>query len=104
METIDSAKEDNEVVAAVSLLNMGIKTVPEAILRTKFADTCSILLELMKRFVDTENQNVLRSVSFFLPNNDYFKTNTHLHRVDNKLHGSRFTCPRICSVETVINP
>lgn len=65
METLDAAKEDNESIASVSLLAMGIKTVPEAVLRKKFGDTASLLLDLMKRFADTDNQNVLRSVCGF---------------------------------------
>lgn len=65
METLDAAKEDNELIASVSLLAMGIKTVPEAVLRKKFGDTASLLMDLMKRFANTDNQNVLRSVSNF---------------------------------------
>lgn len=66
METIDAAKEDHELIAAVSLLNMGIKTVPEPVLRKTFSQTATVLLDLMKRFVDDfENQNVLRAVSIF---------------------------------------
>lgn len=64
METLDAAKEDNELIASVSLLGMGIKTVPEAVLRKKFGDTANVLLDLMNRFADTDNQNVLRSVSY----------------------------------------
>lgn len=67
METLDAAKEDNELIASVSLLAMGIKTVPEAVLRRKFGDTSSLLMDLMKRFADSDNQNVLRSVSGVLP-------------------------------------
>ncbi|KAJ6631724.1 RRP12-like protein [Pseudolycoriella hygida] len=62
METLDAAKEDNELVASVSLLAMGIKTVPEAVLRKKFGDTANLLMELMKRFAETDNQIVLRGL------------------------------------------
>lgn len=65
METLDAAKEDNELIASVSLLAMGIKTVNEAVLRKKFGDTASLLMDLMKRFADTDNQNVLRNVMQF---------------------------------------
>lgn len=64
METLDAANEDSEVIASVSLLAMGIKTVPEAVLRKKFGDTANLLMDLMKRFADTEHQNILRNVSF----------------------------------------
>lgn len=63
METIDAAKGDTETIAAVTLLNMGIKTVPEAVLRKMFAQTADVLVDIIKRFVnDTEQQNVLRAV------------------------------------------
>jgi ribosomal RNA-processing protein 12 len=62
METIESSKETNDIVAAISLLAMGIKTVPQAILRKKFSDAGQILLDLMERFVDSDNINILRSV------------------------------------------
>lgn len=65
METLDASKEDSDTIASISLLGMGIKSVPEAVLRRKFSETAQLLLDLMQRFVDTDHQNVLRSVSFF---------------------------------------
>lgn len=62
METIEAAKEDNEIIASISLLNMGIRTVSEAVLRMKFSDTAGILLQHMQRFIDTTNQNILKNV------------------------------------------
>lgn len=63
METIDAAKENKDIVAAISLLNMGIKTVPEAVLRKMFSETAETLLDIMRRFLDdADNQNVLRSI------------------------------------------
>lgn len=62
METLEAASEDKEIIASLSLLNMGIRSVPEAILRKKFSDTATLLLDQMKRFVDTDNQNVLKNV------------------------------------------
>jgi ribosomal RNA-processing protein 12 len=62
METIENSKDANDTVAAVSLLAMGIKTVPQAILRKKFSDVGQILLDLMERFVDSDNINILRSI------------------------------------------
>lgn len=64
METIEATKQDNEIIAAVSLLSMGIKTVPEAILRKQFSESAEVLLDLMKQYNDTDNQNVLRAVRF----------------------------------------
>lgn len=63
METLEAAKHDNEIIALVSLLAMGIKSVPRPVLRKKFADSGPILMSLLEQFVDNENQNALRSVS-----------------------------------------
>lgn len=66
METIRAASGDTEIIASVNLLSMGIKTVPEAILRKEFSRTAESLLEIMRRYADdTKNQNVLRSVRIY---------------------------------------
>lgn len=62
METIEATKEDNDTVAAVSLLSMGIKSVPEGVLRKKFSETGQTLLNLLERFVESDNQNIVRSI------------------------------------------
>lgn len=72
MKTIDAATGDKEIVAAVNLLSMGIKTVPEAILRKEFSHTAVALLNIMDRYVDdTDNQNVLRAVRQLLCFNQF---------------------------------
>lgn len=63
METLEATKEENEVIATLSLLTMVIKSVPQPVLRKKFIDTGDIYLQLVEKFADSENQNVLRSVS-----------------------------------------
>lgn len=62
METIENAKEDSDIQAALMLLNMGIKSVPEAVVRKKFNDTAGILLDLIARFVDSQDMNILRTI------------------------------------------
>lgn len=66
METLEATKEEKEIIAVVSLLVMVIKSVPQPVLRKKFADTGDILLQLLDQFAESENQNVLRSVSDIL--------------------------------------
>lgn len=63
METLEATKEEKDIVATLSLLTMVIKSVPQPVLRKKFADTGDIFLQLLEQFADNENQNVLRSVS-----------------------------------------
>lgn len=63
METLEATKEENEIIATLSLLTMVIKSVPQPVLRKKFSDTGDIYLQLVEQFADSDNQNVLRSVS-----------------------------------------
>lgn len=62
METIENAKEDSDIQAALMLLNMGIKSVPEAVLRKKFNETAGILLDLIARFVNVADKSILRTI------------------------------------------
>lgn len=62
METIEAANEETEIIASISLLNMGIRTVSEAVLRMKFSETAGLLMMHMQKFVDTDNQNILKNV------------------------------------------
>lgn len=64
METLEATKEEKDVIATLSLLVMVIKSVPKPVLRKKFADTGDIFLQLLDQFAESENQNVLRSVSY----------------------------------------
>lgn len=61
METIENVKEDSDLHAALMLLNMGIKSVPEAVLRKKFNETAEVLLNLIARFVEKDN-NILKII------------------------------------------
>lgn len=63
METLEATKEEKEIIATLSLLSMVMKSVPQPVLRKKFADTGDIFLQLVEQFQDGENQNTLRSVS-----------------------------------------
>lgn len=63
METLEATKDENEVIATLSLLTMVIKSVPQPVLRKKFADTGDIFLQLIEQFAESDNQNALRSVS-----------------------------------------
>lgn len=61
METIENVKETSELQASLALLNMGIKSVPEAVLRKKFNDTGEVLLNLIAKFAEGEG-NVLKTI------------------------------------------
>lgn len=63
MEQIEAAKEERDIVAGVSLLSMGIKSVPAPVLRRRFAQTAATMQALLQRFVESTNQSVIRYVS-----------------------------------------
>ena len=63
METIEASAGDSETMACVSLLGMGIKSVPIPVLRKKFSETAKVLLDLLERYMNSENQAVIKYVS-----------------------------------------
>ncbi|KAK5645482.1 hypothetical protein RI129_006782 [Pyrocoelia pectoralis] len=57
----DPMNED-QVTAILALLNMGIKTVPEGVLRTSFDDVCKKLIAILNNFSNADNNVVVKSV------------------------------------------
>ncbi|XP_059611587.1 RRP12-like protein [Phlebotomus argentipes] len=62
LEVLGTVKEDNHMTAALSLLAMGIKSVPQAVLRKKFSETGELLFNIMHEFAEKEDQSVWRNV------------------------------------------
>lgn len=62
METIQCTKEDSDIIASIMLLSMGIKSVPESVLRKTFSETVQVLLQIMHKFMGSDNQNVVRNI------------------------------------------
>lgn len=63
METLEATQGEKEISATLSLLTMVIKSVPEPVLRKKFAESGEMFLQLLEQFAESDNQNALRSVS-----------------------------------------
>lgn len=63
METLESVKEEKDIVATLSLLTMVIKSVPQPVLREKYKDSGETFHKLLEHFTEHENPNALRSVS-----------------------------------------
>ncbi|XP_063628336.1 RRP12-like protein [Cydia splendana] len=60
METLKVAEDDN-LVATLSLLSMGIKSVPQAVLRKQFSDSATTFTEILEKHAQSENGTLLRS-------------------------------------------
>lgn len=63
IETMKAAITESELVPAIALLAMGIKSVPQPVLRTQFSQVGPLLYDLMGRFINSEHKNIMRSVS-----------------------------------------
>ena len=65
MEQIEASTEDNDIIAGVSLLAMGIKSVPVAVLRKRFSETAQTLMSCLQRFMESNNMAIVKYVSFY---------------------------------------
>lgn len=63
IEAIEASNEDLEIIAGISLLGMGIKSVPVPVLRKRFSETAQTLLSNLQRFLEASNQSILKYVS-----------------------------------------
>lgn len=66
MEILNQDQEENGSHAVLSLLSMGIKTVPESVIKLKFSEFSKIFMDQLEKFCNTDNQNLLRCVSLFI--------------------------------------
>lgn len=57
----DDYKEDS-VCAMLRLLSMGIKTVPREVLQLKFSDSTKILMSLLSKYAQSDNNILMRSI------------------------------------------
>ncbi|XP_046963765.1 RRP12-like protein [Vanessa cardui] len=61
MQTLKSSEDEASVVPTLSLLSMGIKSVPQAVLRKQFSESATILTEILEKNAQSENGTLLRS-------------------------------------------
>ncbi|XP_053617752.1 RRP12-like protein [Plodia interpunctella] len=61
METLKASEGEESLVATLSLLSMGIKSVPQAVLRKEFSNSASIFMDILENNEETENGTLLRS-------------------------------------------
>ncbi|XP_066153745.1 RRP12-like protein [Euwallacea fornicatus] len=63
LDTVYNSEDKNEdqVTAVLSLLSMGIKTVPQAVLRKSFNDVTAKMLYILKDFASAENNVIIKS-------------------------------------------
>lgn len=64
IQVLQTVKEESQTVAALSLLTMGIKTVPEAVLRRTFSEAAQLIFDLMQHFSDREEHMAWKHLIF----------------------------------------
>lgn len=64
MEQLTEAEErnDDQITAVLSLLNMGIKSVAESVLRSSFNEVAFKLLRLLNEYSAAENNGIVKSI------------------------------------------
>lgn len=62
METIDATEQESDIIAGISLLGMGIKSVPVPVLRKRFSETAQSLLANLRKFLESNNQSILKYI------------------------------------------
>ncbi|XP_029179046.1 RRP12-like protein [Nylanderia fulva] len=60
MTTLEAFEDETSVAATLSLLGMCLKTVPRAVLNVQFSATSQIFLQILSKYVATENFLILR--------------------------------------------
>ena len=65
MTTLEVADTSESISAILSLLGMGMKTVPKNVLKLQFGKASSVFLQILTKYAADENNLILRHVSIF---------------------------------------
>lgn len=55
-------KNEDQITAVLALINMGIKKVPEGVLKKNFDDISIKMLHILSEYADCENNTVIKSI------------------------------------------
>ncbi|CAG9126433.1 unnamed protein product [Plutella xylostella] len=62
METLKATEGEEGLTATLTLLSMGIKSVPQAVLRKQFSDSAAVFTDILEKNAQSENGTLLRGV------------------------------------------
>lgn len=75
METLKATEGDEGISATISLLSMGLKSVPKPVLRQQFSEAVEVFMELLEKYSDSDSNVILRCLigclSVFLRAQEY---------------------------------
>lgn len=63
MSTLEAVDTDTSVAATLSLLGMGLRTVPKNVLNAQFGPASQIFLQILTKYIEEENFLIIRHVS-----------------------------------------
>lgn len=63
MTALSVSESEDSTAAILTLLGMGIKTVPHEVLRLKFSEASKTFLDILMKYSELENPAILRAVS-----------------------------------------
>lgn len=61
MQTLKATETEEGLTPALTLLSMGIKSVPQPVLRKQFSDSSSTFIDILEKHATSENGAILRS-------------------------------------------
>lgn len=62
MTTLEATEAEESVAAVISLLGMGLKTVPVNVLKVQFSQASQTFLQVLTKYATGENFLILRTV------------------------------------------
>lgn len=65
MSTLEAIESDTSIAATLSLLGMGLKTVPKNVLNIQFGAASGIFLRILVKYASSEEYLILRHVNRF---------------------------------------
>ncbi|KAK2577073.1 hypothetical protein KPH14_005885 [Odynerus spinipes] len=60
MSTLEAVDTDTSVAATLSLLGMGLRTVPRNVLNAQFGPASKVFLEILTKYIETENFLIIK--------------------------------------------
>ncbi|KAK9890844.1 hypothetical protein WA026_012190 [Henosepilachna vigintioctopunctata] len=89
LEEVYKIKEEFKITAVLALLNMGIKRVPDGVLKTQFTNVSQKLLTILKDYVVSDNNIIMKNIfsilAYILKVQEAANWNHHTFQIFNAL-------------------
>lgn len=68
MTTLEACETEESLCAVLSLLNMGLKSVPQSVLQVQFSQASKVFIDLLNKNASSDNNAVLKSLLGIISN------------------------------------